>query len=437
MNVGQTNVALSKHGGNWTFRARQNGKHKRFMVCPIDGPDSLDKVSRQQKANKMLTEINAGNNPAPVSSEPKYLTVKVAGDSWLQWAQTRRREPIGKSTAESYGHNLKRWIYPNVGDLYLWQLKSMQAKQVVDAMHTAGASSSVVNDVITNMQQVLESVKDADGQPLYNWKLDRDVMDAPKVQQTETKAFTAEQIEASLQRLQGQYKVLFALLAGTGLRIGEALAIEIDGDPEKVTTLSKDCRVLYVQSILDQDGEVLDDPKTQAGIREVDICQPLADMLSDLIGNRTSGFLFCTESGSPILYSNLMKNVFNPLMWDRERPIMRREGKGWKKVGSEKLPGVIGDKADFQEKENGRTGYGMHSFRRFRETYLHLEGVPERVVDFWTGHGPETMGELYTKIKSETAKRREWCDKAGLGFSLQVKKQKVVKIKTKGKVKAA
>src|SRR5437868_6630102 len=132
MNLGQTNVALTKHGENWTFRARQHGKHRRFIVCPIDGLDSLDKVSRQQKANKMLSEINAGSNPAPAKTETKYLTVKAAGESWLQWAQTRRREPIGKNTAESYGHNLKRWIYPVVGDLYLWQLKSVQAKLVVD-----------------------------------------------------------------------------------------------------------------------------------------------------------------------------------------------------------------------------------------------------------------------------------------------------------------
>jgi integrase len=256
-------------------------------------------------------------------------------------------------------------------------------------------------------------------------------MDVPEVEEKEGRAFTGEQIESIRQRSSGQYKVLFGLLPATGIRIGEALAIEIGGDPDEVTTLSTDCRVLYIRSILLQDGTRQLKPKTPAAIREVDIHADMATELSDLIGNRTSGFLFCTESGQPILYSNLVKNVFDPILYDREQPIMKREGKGWKRVGAKKFAGVLGDKSEYQDKENSRTGYGAHSFRRFRATHLDLQGVPQTFVKYWMGHGKKSITEQYQKAKQETAKRREWAEKAGLGFDLTV--AKVTVIKTAGK----
>jgi hypothetical protein len=153
-------------------------------------------------------------------------------------------------------------------------------------------------------------------------------------------------------------------------------------------------------------------------------------MLKDLIGARTSGYLFCTTNGTAILYANLRKNVFDSILFGYERKKMKREGMRWKCVGIETTSGVLPEKA----KEEG--GYGMHSFRRFRETHLKLEGVPQPIIDFWSGHGKKTISDVYTKVKMETCKRRDWCEKAGLGFKLPA--EKVVEMtKTSTKEKAA
>jgi len=347
--------------------------------------------------------------------------LRAENPATLHYSQTRSRGPIGANTARIYVHYLTRWIYPWIGDQLLSELKSKNAKRIFDAMKEAGASSSVMNDVATILQQILWSVVDEEtDKPLYDWNLSLDRMDVPEVVEKEGRAFTGAQIESIRQRSSSQYKVLFGLLPATGIRIGEALAIEIGGDPEKVTTLSKDCRVLYIRSIILQDGTRQLKPKTPSAIREVDIHPDMVKELSDLIGNRTSGFLFCTESGQPILYANFIKNIFDHILYDREQPIMKREGKGWKKVGATKFPGVLGDKSQYQDKENGRTGYGAHSFRRFRATHLDLQGVPQTFVKYWMGHGKKSITEEYQKAKQETAKRREWVEKAGLGFSLAV-----------------
>lgn len=422
--------------GSWYFSFRdKGGVLRQRRIGPSKGPDKLSLQERYDRKQALLDEefpTVAEKVQQQQAGTKALLTVKMAGDSWLHYSQTRSRGPIGANTARIYAHYLTRWIYPIVGMLLLSELKSKNAKPIFDAMKAAGASSSVMNDVATILQQILWSVVDEEtDKPVYDWKLSLDRMDVPRVEEKEGRAFVAEQIYAIRQRSSGQYRVLFVLLPATGVRFGEAIAIEIGGDPEKVTTLSKDCRVLYIRSIILQDGTRQLKPKTPAGIREVDIHPDVAKELLDLIGNRTSGFLFCTESGQPILYSNFVKNVFDPILYDRERPIMKREGKGWKKVGVKKLPGVLGDKSQYQDKENGRTGYGAHSFRRFRATHLDLQGVPQTFVKYWMGHGKKSITEEYQKAKQETTKRRERAEKAGLGFDLTV--AKVTAIKTAGK----
>jgi len=297
-------------------------------------------------------------------------------------------------------------------------------------MHEQKASSSVMNDTFHILKQVVASVKDEDFEPVFNVKWDLEVIDMPDVKKKESKAFSGKHIEETLVRSNGQYRTLFAFLAATGLRIGEAQAVEIGADPETTTTLSKDCRVLYVNTIILQSGEKQDCPKTAAGRREVDIHPDVAKMLLELIGTRASGYLFCTSNGTPLSYGNIRKNVLDKILYDVDRPIMKREGKRWKQIGVNKVPGVVGPPAT--------EGYGFHSFRRFRITYLQTDAaIPEAYVKYWAGHGKKDITEIYTKVKQNTAKRRELCEQAELGFALP-KAGKVVAVNSKkDKVKAA
>jgi hypothetical protein len=48
-----------------------------------------------------------------------------------------------------------------------------------------------------------------------------------------------------MEHAKGRYRVLYALLAGTGLRIGEALAVWIND--EEGTSIASDCKTLYVR----------------------------------------------------------------------------------------------------------------------------------------------------------------------------------------------
>lgn len=102
---------------------------------------------------------------------------------------------------------------------------------------------------------VLASAVDAEGDQLYRREWNHGFIGMPIIRKEEQHrpTVTAAEIEQSLTSKR-RYAVLFAVLAGTGLRIGEAWGL-------KVTDLSPDCRVLYVRRSIWCGTEQL--PKTQ------------------------------------------------------------------------------------------------------------------------------------------------------------------------------
>src|SRR5262249_62352995 len=112
-------------------------------------------------------------------------------------------------------------------------------------------------------------------------------------------SLTKFEVEQILTRAKGRYKVLFALLAGTGLRIGEALGLKL------VDHLSRDFATIRVRQSVWR-GSV-QAPKTDNAVREIDINSSLAAFLKASAGGRASGFFFQTESGRPLTHRNVLQ----------------------------------------------------------------------------------------------------------------------------------
>src|SRR6201988_4001437 len=108
---------------------------------------------------------------------------------------------------------------------------------------------------------------------------------------------TAKEIEKILAAVVGRHRVLYALLAGSGLRIGEALAIRLRPQSDDCSTISEDCSTIYIRQAVWRGKE--QDPKTDAAVRDVDLPKELAALLSEFVGDRREGFLFCSRSGHP------------------------------------------------------------------------------------------------------------------------------------------
>ena len=199
----------------------------------------------------------------------------------------------------------------------------------------------------------------------------------PMVGEQNQPSTTSEGMVKILGEAAGQYRVLYALLAGCGpLRAGEALGLEIDKH------ISPDFRTLHIQQKA-KAGEIQPYLKTKSGEREVDLCCFLARMLRDFVGMRTRGLLFSTSTGAQLLQTNALRDSLHPIL-----------------EGLEHVKG------------------GFNIFRRFRITHLQKTQCPEALRHFWSGHAPKHVSERYTKLREERDFRLEWVEKIGVGFDL-------------------
>ncbi len=296
-------------------------------------------------------------------------TFRAQAARWIAYLSTRRRKPVKPATIAGWQHSLDKWVLPQLGDRLLSDISNGALRELVEKMVTAGlAPKSIVNHAQV-VKLVLSSAVSEDGDQLYPRKWNHDFIGMPIVREEEQRrpTVTASEIENILASSKRRYAVLFAVLAGTGLRIGEALAL-------KATDLSPDCRVLYVRRSIWGSKEQL--PKTPNAVREVDVPEFLARLLQDHVAGK-SGYLFAASTGNPLMQRNVL--------------------------------GVLHD--------TKKTG--LHAFRRFRTEVLRRARVPEDLVRLWLGHAKETITDLYADgLKNDSVWRKEWCERAGLGFSL-------------------
>jgi integrase len=236
-------------------------------------------------------------------------------------------------------------------------------------MSEAGFKPKTMMNYLQVVKAVVASLVNDDGEPVFPRKWNHEFIDLPVVKNQHQPTLSKDQIEAIINAATGWYRVLFALLAGTGMRVGEALALEA----------SDVGRAISVRQSLYQ--RRLDTTKTEAGRREIDLAPELAEMIQAHIGKR-HGFVFSTHKGGPIIQRNVLRMLHSVL----------------KRLGMPML--------------------GFHAFRRFRVTHLRKNMVPEDLIKFWIGHAPQTVTDVYSKVKNDVQFRREVAEKAGLGFEL-------------------
>jgi hypothetical protein len=303
-------------------------------------------------------------------------TFKQQGEWWLKSLAARKRNPVEQTTIDNRRYALDKWMYPFMGEKLLADLNNRTLKELVEKMSSELAASSI-RDYVNVVKAVVGSAIDENGEQLFARKWNDEYIDAPLVGEQNQPSTTSEGMTQILEKASGQYRVMYALLAGCGpLRAGEALGLEIDKH------ISPDFRTLCIQQKAKR-GEIQPYLKTKSGEREVDLCCSLAKMLRDFVGNRTEGLLFRSSTGAQLLQSNILSDSLHPTL--------------------EAIKHVKG---------------GFNIFRRFRITHLQKTECPEVLRHFWSGHAPKHVSERYTKLREERDFRLEWTEKVGLGFGL-------------------
>jgi integrase len=326
-----------------------------------------------------MGEINARklNSTEYLAQATSNFTFRRQTEMWLESLRKRRNNPVEQTTIDTRRYALDKWILPLLGNTYLAELKNPQLKALVDKM--AGVlAPSTIRDYTQIVKAVVASAINDDGEEMFPRKWNAEFIDAPPIGKQNQPASDCAGVTDIVFYALGQYRVLYALLAGCGpMRAGEALGLEVGKH------ISADFRTLYIRQKAKR-GEIQPYLKTKNGERDVDLCTPLANMLREFVGDRKSGLLFQTSTGKQLLQANTLQDSLHPI-----------------------LNFIAHD-------EYG----GFNIFRRFRRTHLETARCPEVLRHFWSGHNQTHVSERYIKFLQKREWRLQFADKIGLGFEL-------------------
>lgn len=377
---------IEVHGKYYVVRfwkdipGREKRMHVSEKICIVSGPGRLNKAERERKAKEIIAASGADTAECLAKAEgiSHGAIFREQAAWWINHVQHRNRKPIAPATFESWKGCLDVWILPNLGDLPLASVSNLALKGLVEKMVKAGLSPKTVNTYSQVVKAVVASAVNEEGEQIYPRKWNHEFIDMPVVQRSKqnTPAFTGDVVGGILRLAKGYKRVFLALLAGTGLRAGEASGIEIDKH------ISEDFKTLYIRQKIRR-AKLETFLKTDAGRRDVDLCPDLAAMLKTYVGERTSGFLFRNRKGNFLSQTNLLRRGLHPAL---------------KKLGQPKA--------------------GFHAFRRFRTTWLRKNRTPEDLIRFWLGHADQTVTDGYSKLREDVEYRKEVATEVGFGFEI-------------------
>jgi integrase len=228
-------------------------------------------------------------------------------------------------------------------------------------------------------KQIVDSKLAPNGEPLYPRVWNNAVIDLPLVVYSKQKrpALKTDGINALIANATpGEMRVLFVLLAATGMRISEALALEAKHFINGGRT------IVVEQQVMKDRPRIKKKLKTDASSRQIDLHPDVAKYLGAYVSHKT-GLIFSTKNKTPYLYGNLAEDWLDPILRKIEQPDM-----AW------------------------------HSFKRFRNSWLRAQRCQEDLRKFWLAHKPKEMGEVYSALKEDLPKRLEEAERVGYGFSL-------------------
>jgi integrase len=168
-------------------------------------------------------------------------TFKQQSERWLDSLATRTRKPVKPATIAGWQQALHAWVLPNIGEKLLADVSNGVLRELVGKMATAGLSPKTIVNYTQVVKLVVASAVNENGDQIHPRVWNANFCGIPIVDKTKQRrpTLTQTELEEVLTSVKDRYRVLFALLAGTGLRIGEALGL-------KPTDFGPECRVLHV-----------------------------------------------------------------------------------------------------------------------------------------------------------------------------------------------
>jgi integrase len=254
--------------------------------------------------------------------EPTAIAFLPFLDEWVERYRGQGRRGFRENTRDEYRRLIENYAHPYFSTrLKLVDISTYQLARFVDWLADEDEQGKRLSDsTIANITIPLRAAlatANREGLIRHNPSQGLVLPHREEVEEgedeDEVKVFTEEQLPAVLAMAPNRlgYPLLFELLAATGLRISEAIAlqrlhVQLEGEPEVCV------RRALVRGRIEA-------PKTKHGRREVRLPDSLATKLrAHLAGQQpdqdSTAILFPNESGTPLDPTNLRPRVLKPLV---------------------------------------------------------------------------------------------------------------------------
>ena len=260
--------------GRWRARYRDQ-----------DGREHAKHFARKVEAQRWLDEVTA----SVVTGS--YVDPKAGRMTLAEYSAAWQAGHIGRpATAQIVDNALRVHVLPALGDRQLASLRRSDIQGFVRALSDGLAPGSVRN-VYDVLNRVLEAA--VHDRVIMHSPCTR--ISVPPMPDGEIVPPTALVVQALAAAIEPRYRGLVVLLAGSGLRIGEALGLEV----RDVDFLRKTVRVERQRL---QTG-LLGPPKTSKSLRTVPVGQVVVDELAVHLSSYGGGDeLFTNPLGRPLNY---------------------------------------------------------------------------------------------------------------------------------------
>jgi len=360
----------------YAVRYYENGEGQRLRVQKFLGT-LQDLPTRRSALNAMQSEMAAVNSSVTVQPQQSAQTFRQRAMKWIEDCEQRKQKPLKPSVSCNWRGILKNHLLPLIGEIPLCDVGNKTMRSVVEQLSRKKLSPATMQNILLVAKLTVASDIDDDGNQRNPRKWNSRYIDAPPVNSKEQHkpSFTGEEVTRIVAAASGRLQMLCVLLASSGLRVGEALALEcrhFDGSGIEVA------QAAYLSRIIK--------PKTKNAYRVVDLEPSVAALLKTYIGSkRTTGFIFCSSSALPLSQSNLLRGGLHPVLASL-----------------------------------GISMRGFHSFRRYRNTFLRQSHCPDGLLKFWLGHSGSSMSDTYDRSGDDVQYRKDVARSMGTGFVLPV-----------------
>jgi integrase len=338
----------------------------KYVYSSLPGRKGRQEVER--KLQELIDKIDAGNLS-------DIYKIKVKG--WLEkfLKVYCKEKKLAQTTIEEYERYIKNHINPEIGDLFLHEVKPIHIQNFYNKERNAdrgfdkngnkiiGFSESTILQEHRILHRAFDKAV-ADG---FMERNPCDGVDAPSPDEYEPTIYTEEEFALLLDKLKGHRMEAIILLAGMcGLRRGELLALTWEDIDLKKGII----RITKNTVPTTKEGIITKSPKTKKSIREIAIPSIIIPELKRL-------------RGIGKIYTRLDGKDYNP--------------------GS-----VSRAFKDFLEK-NGLRHIRLHDLRHFNATMMLKNDISDKEAMERLGHSNQTMLHRYQHMLEEMD--RESADK--------------------------